>query len=165
MTKHSKPVVIITTIYLLLVIFSCQSQNPNHTESESKPEIAAIQSSAANVDKHKLGKVLNIYYFHTLHRCHSCTTIEKLTKEAVQQTFSEDIKAGAIKFNVINVEKESNKHFVEDYKIYTKSVIISEVIDGTEKRWKNLDKVWTLLRNPEKFKHYIIAEINTFKKS
>ena len=49
-------------------------------------------------------------------------------------------------------DEEGNYHFVKDYGLYTKSVIISEEIDGKEIRWKNLPKVWEYIGSEDKFK-------------
>jgi hypothetical protein len=41
-------------------------------------------------------------------------------------------------------------------------VVLSKVVKGKEVEWRNLDKVWLLLRSPEKFKEYIRAETRAF---
>ena len=59
-------------------------------------------------------------------------------------------------------EKKENKHFVNDYQLYTKSVVLSLVRDGKEMKFKNLEKVWQLLRNKDKFYKYIKEETQGF---
>jgi len=51
---------------------------------------------------------------------------------------------------------------VQDYQLYTKSVVLSLVKDGKEVKFKNLDKVWQLLRNKDKFYKYIKEETTNF---
>ena len=104
---------------------------------------------------------LIVYYFHTNFRCHSCITIEKLTRQAVTSGFASQLNSGRIEFKEVNVEDAGNEHFTDDYKLYTKSVILSDVKNGQEASWKNLDKVWKLLRDEQKFIDYIQTEVNT----
>lgn len=101
---------------------------------------------------------LIVYYFHTTARCVSCHKIEQYTKEAVEKYFFDEIARGRLDFKMLNVEEPPNKHFVQDYQLYTKSVVISKIIDGKEAAFKNLDKVWQFLRNKEKFYSYIKDE-------
>ena len=90
--------------------------------------------------------------------------IEQYTKEAIQGGFAEEIKDGRIEMKIINVEEKGNEQFAKDYKLYTKSVIVSDVRNGKETTWKNLEKVWQLLGDQNKFKEYIQTEIKTFLK-
>jgi hypothetical protein len=105
---------------------------------------------------------LVVYYLHGTYRCASCNKIERLTKTAVEQGFADQIRQGRIEMKSINVEESGNEHFVDDYKLYTKSVILSDLKDGKETTWKNLDQIWTLLTSDEKFISYIQKEIKSF---
>ena len=96
------------------------------------------------------------YYFYTNFRCKSCLTIEKYTKEAIEENFEDELSSGKLVFKTINIEEEDNKHFVDDYQLYTKSVVLSLVKDGEEIRFKNLKKVWESLRSKDDFFKYII---------
>ena len=125
-------------------------------------------SQTAKVDSEiKTGSTISdssliVYYFHTNFRCVSCRNIEKYTKEALEKFFFDDIASGKIDFQVVNTEEPLNKHFVQDYQLYTKSVVFSKISDGKEVKFKNLDKVWNLLRNKNKFFEYIKEETNSF---
>jgi len=101
-------------------------------------------------------------YFLTNVRCPSCLTIERLTKETIQTEFADQLDANLLEWRTINIDGEGNFHFVKDYNLYTKSVIISEMSEGKEIRWKNLPKVWELLGNEAKFSRYLKDEITAF---
>jgi hypothetical protein len=101
-------------------------------------------------------------YFLTNVRCPSCLTIERLSSETVRTEFSDQIESGLLQWRTVNIDDEGNDHFVKDYSLYTKSVIISEMAEGKEVRWKNLPKVWELLRNEGKFRKYLKEEISAF---
>jgi len=101
-------------------------------------------------------------YFLTNIRCPSCLAIERLTSETIRSEFAEQLRAGSLQWRTINIDGEGNFHYIEDYKLYTKSVILSQVVDGKEVRWRNLEKVWELLRNEGKFKKYVKNEVASF---
>lgn len=103
-----------------------------------------------------------VYYFYGRSRCPSCITIEQYTEEAVLEAFTPEIKRGAIEFQGINVETPDTQHFVQDYQLYTKSVIVSDVVNGKERRWKNLEKIWELLGNEKAFKDYVKEGIKAY---
>jgi len=88
--------------------------------------------------------------------------IEKFTKLALEENFDKELKNGDIEWKMVNVDEPGNKHFVKDYKLITKSVVLSDVKDGKEKSWKNLEKVWDLLGDEGKFKKYIADEVRSF---
>ena len=99
------------------------------------------------------------YYFHTSFRCASCHKIQQFTEEALQEGFSDEIASGELAYKVVNVEETGNEHYVEDYSLYTKSVVLSLQKDGKEVEFKNLDKVWQLLNDKERFIEYIENEV------
>jgi len=88
--------------------------------------------------------------------------MEKYSKEAIEANFQDDLASGRLEFKAINVEERNNEHFVDDYKLYTKSLILSRIKDGKEVESKNLDKIWELVRNKQKFTDYVRGEIKEF---
>jgi len=41
-------------------------------------------------------------------------------------------------------------------------MIISDIVNGKEKQWKNLQKVWELIHNEQAFKEYIRREVSAY---
>lgn len=107
---------------------------------------------------------VRVYYFHGNFRCTNCYNIEKYTKEAVEKRFKNELKSGKIVFQVVNVEIKGNEHFMRDYQLYTKSVVLSLLKNGKEVKFDNLTKVWEYLRNKDAFQQYIKAEIEKYLK-
>ena len=105
---------------------------------------------------------IQVYYFHGKVRCYSCNMIEKLTVETIRESFPMEIENGRVKISVVNTSNSENEHFVKDYGLYSQSVILSEMNDGREVNWKNLIRVWELLRNEEVFKDYVRKEVKAF---
>ncbi|NQU73475.1 MAG: hypothetical protein HQ547_02015 [Candidatus Omnitrophica bacterium] len=105
---------------------------------------------------------ITAYYFHGSFRCPTCTAMEKYSREAVETNFKDKLASGKLEFKAVNVEERGNEHFVNDYQLYTKSLILSLVKDGKKVKSKNLDKIWQLARNKQKFIAYVTGEINGF---
>ncbi len=102
------------------------------------------------------------YYFHGYRRCASCLKIEAYTKEAIDSFFTEPLTDGRLEWRVVNTDDEENQHFLKDYQLYTKSVVLVAMNNDKQVRWKNLDKVWKLLGDKKEFMDYIHTELNTF---
>lgn len=102
------------------------------------------------------------YYFHTTKRCATCRKIEAYTTEAIATGFPEDLREGRLVFQVVNVDEEGNQHFVKDYKLYTKSVIIVDEAPGKQTAWKNLARIWELTGDKEKFVRYVQEETRAY---
>ncbi len=128
-------------------------------------ESVAAEETADSTQAEKPAEVTDkviAYYFHGTRRCASCRKIEAYSTEAIETGFVDDLKGGSLEWQVINIDEDANKHYIKDYQLYTKSVVLSHVKDGKEVAWKNLDKVWTLLNSKEGFVDYVQTETRTF---
>jgi len=103
-------------------------------------------------------------YFHTTMRCPTCHKIENYSAESIQKNFAEELNKGTLVWRVINVDEPENQHYTKDYQLFTKHLIISEIKDGKEIRYKDLEKVWTNVRSEEKFEQYVVTEIKDWMK-
>jgi hypothetical protein len=161
-----------TTIFILFagVFFFCQStendKNTSHStknvKNDSVVAVTAPSEKDTTTQQQQEGRQLVVYYLHGTFRCPSCNTIERLTKQAVEQGFAEQLATGRMQLKILNIEESGNEHFAEDYKLYTKSVILSDLKNGKEIQWKNLEKIWTLLHDEAKFIEYIKTEIKSY---
>jgi hypothetical protein len=122
------------------------------------------KTSFAFADKNKPSGKIIAYYFHGNFRCPTCTKMEKYSREAIDANFKNLIQSGNLEFKEINVDEKSNEHFVNEYKLYTKTLILSLVKDGKEIRSKNLEKIWEYAQNKNRFTEYINSEITNFIK-
>ena len=105
---------------------------------------------------------VDVYYFYTNYRCPTCTKMEKYTKEAVEKYFSNELAAGTVQFRALNTDKDENQHFMKDYQLYTKSVVISMVKKNQEVKYKNLSKIWEYVNDKQKFYEYIKTQTNEY---
>lgn len=104
------------------------------------------------------------YYFHGNARCPTCHKMEKYAKEAIENSFSNELENGTLIFKTVNVEEKSNEHFINEYQLYTKALVISQIENDKEVRHKNLTKIWEYVRDENKFFKYVTNEINDYLK-
>ena len=102
------------------------------------------------------------YYFHGNYRCVSCTKIEKYSRDAIFKYFDKEIKEGFLTFKTVNTDLSENKHYLQDYQLYTKSLVLISVKNNKPLKWKNLDKVWQHLNNQNDFYKYVQTEARKF---
>ena len=117
-----------------------------------------------NVQNKDTGTVM-AYYFHGNFRCYNCFTIEQYSKEAIEKYFPEQLKNGRLSFSVINTDMPENEHFIKDYQLYTRSLIIAEFKNGKQVRWTNLAKVWDYIKDRDAFYNYVKTEVEKYLKS
>ncbi len=102
------------------------------------------------------------YYFHGNSRCATCRKLEAYTQEAIARDFVNALKDGELDWRVVNIDEPENEHFIQDYQLTTRSVVLVETIDGKQKMWKNLNRIWDLVRNKTEFQQYIRDETKAF---
>lgn len=102
------------------------------------------------------------YYFHGTQRCVTCRTIESYAEESLRAGFSDELAAGELEWRVVNVDTPENEHFIQDYELSTRSVVLVDMLAGEQKQWKNLSRVWELVRDKPAFAAYIQEETREF---
>jgi hypothetical protein len=134
------------------------TEKSGSTSSETNPAVVGEKTVPAVPD----ANADIVYYFMTTQRCPSCMKIEGYSKEAVQKNFAEALKKGTVVWKMVRVDRPENSHFIKDYQLYTKSVVLVKMRGGKQVSWKNLDKVWELLGDKAKFQKYINDEVKKF---
>ncbi|MDY6972939.1 MAG: nitrophenyl compound nitroreductase subunit ArsF family protein [Thermodesulfobacteriota bacterium] len=154
---------ILCLVGILFVAFAPQAWGTEERSARGTgdPNLSETKGTDKDISTAEGHRVI-VYYFHGNNRCHTCRRIEQLTQQAVTESFAHEIEAGRVEMKVINVDEEVNRHFTEDYQLYTRSVVISDVVKGKERQWKNLQRVWELVRSDETFKKYIRDEIRAY---
>jgi thiol-disulfide isomerase/thioredoxin len=103
-----------------------------------------------------------VYYFHGMVRCPTCYKLEQYIREAVENNFKNELVSTKLEFKAVNVEDKVNGHYVNDYQLYAKSLILSLVKNGKETKWKNLNKIWEYVGNKQRFIDYVKSEVFGF---
>ena len=138
----------------------------NHDVTVNTTEVSLQESRSYSTNKQdadaQRDTQLVVYYFHGDMRCMTCHKLETYAKEALDTHFADKLASKDIVWKVVNVNKPENRHFIQDYKLVTRSVVISETVTGREIKWKNLEQIWQLVRNKESYLNYIRESISTF---
>jgi len=156
---NSHRIILIFLLILFQLPIACKQDKTGTGEAKVTKE----NSTFVNMQT-KQGRVISIYYFHTTFRCKSCSKIEAMTKQSLHEYFQKQLKSGKIVFTIINIDKEKNKHFVNEYQLFTKSVVLVDYVNGKQVNWKRLDQTWNHLRDPDGFSKYIKDEVIAFIK-
>jgi hypothetical protein len=172
-------VILASVIYYFSVVRNHETETQNSNIPGQEDFTDSIMNQPANISpdtsvttasntrdttsKHIDRKVI-VYYFHATTRCLACINIENYTQEVVETKFRKELKDKKIYFKSINFETSSNEHIIEDYKLTSSSVIVALYEGKKRKSWKNLEEVWDLEKDKEKFSSYTINEIKQFLK-
>jgi hypothetical protein len=119
---------------------------------------AAPQTASPDAVPHKV----IAYYFHTNTRCSTCIKIEQYSHEAIEQGFPSELKNGTLDLRVVNYEQPENRHFIQDYKLVSKSLVLVNLVNGKQTRWTNLKLVWQLTGHKDAFLNYVRKEVRGY---
>lgn len=131
-----------------------------------KVDLQAVEPDGDSVGESQKGLPAQVLvtYFYTNYRCPTCKKLEAYSREAIERGFPLELEAKKIVFRTLNMQEPDNHHYSEDYKLYTKSLILSLTRNGKEVKWKNLADIWKLVRNQEKFTEYVQRETQAYLK-
>jgi hypothetical protein len=102
------------------------------------------------------------YYFHTNTRCSTCIKIEEYSHEAIEKGFPDELKNGALEMRVVNYENAENRHFIQDYKLVSKSLVLVKMVNGKQTKPTNLRLVWQLTGHKDAFLNYVRKEVRGY---
>ena len=130
------------------------AESPSHTAEqpiESAPPTPAEASPT-----------IMAYYFHGDMRCLTCIKLETYAHEALETRFADELTSGRMAWQAVNTDRPENAHFVTDFKLVSKSVVLVEMDNGQVKRWKNLDQIWDKVGDKAAYTEYIQAGMQAF---
>jgi hypothetical protein len=161
--KHKRDFlsILIPGFFVVFTCLSCyagQTESPKQSPAKQTTSVAAVKTDQAKSKVQSSTKIV-VYYFHGNARCPTCFKLENYAKSEIETDFANAIKKGELEWKTVNVEEPGNEHFNDDYKLYTKSVIVSTVKDGKEVSWKNLDQIWQIIHEETKYREYIKNEV------
>ncbi len=138
----------ILTMLFLLITCTCAIGADNATAKKA----AAAQSKS----------FIAAYYFYGNFRCPTCRKMEQYSREAIEKYFGEQLKNGAVVFQPINTDEPENLHFVQDYQLVTKSLVLVKYENGKQTAWKNLPAIWQNVGDQTAFFNYVKKEVEAY---
>jgi hypothetical protein len=152
-----------SVIYLVLSESGSRVESPAEDDDmEAFVPIAVSSGAQSSEGEEQAQHKVIAYYFHGTARCATCRAIEAYAHEAVETGFPDQLQSGTLEWHAINVEEPENQHFVEDYELTTRSLVLSDMEGQSQVRWKNLDQVWDLVYDRDAFIAYVQDETTNF---
>lgn len=75
---------------------------------------------------------------------------------------SQTLSQGRLEWRAVNVDEPGNAHFVRDYKLYSKSIIVVKIHNEKQTTWKNLERIWELVADKGVFIKYVQDEVRAY---
>ena len=118
----------------------------------------SFQSSDASSSYGESNKdVVQVYYFHSSHRCNTCLTVEKVTNNSLNELYPKQMKSGSIKFESIDMDEPTGEYLAKKIKVSGQTLII---IKGSERKNLTNDAFMYAKSNPDKLKAKIKKAID-----
>ena len=152
-----KPIFILAALGLVIsgMAYALNSKVDSSSSTTISSNNSVMEASSEKPFSHRIV----VYYFHGNVRCRTCKTIEAYTRKSLETMFPKALQDGSLVFRPVNVDESNNEHFVEQYQLMTRSVVVQEIVDNKPGRWKTLDGVWDVVGDESKFSLYIQSEI------
>ena len=151
-----------TTFSVLLCLIVLVSIQAWANDEVVEAEAASNAASNAGGEKSLETAEFVVSYLHMNRRCATCKKLEEYASEAVSTGFAEQLGNGSLVWQIANFEEEPNKHLAAKYGLYTQALVVSQIQDGKEVRWKNLNEIWPLVSNKDGFVSYVQSQIKSF---
>lgn len=132
------------------------SSNQEQTAALNK---AGITASPVGLNAKLAESQYSAVYFHAPHRCPTCRMIESFSHEAL----TPEIEAGNVAWQIADYTADDNASLVDQFKVFTSTVVLVEVQDGHVVRWKNLEEVWNHTSDQAEFTAFINQSWRSFQ--
>jgi hypothetical protein len=152
-----------------LIVKETRNPKPDTTEQGNDAVAAPEQVPVAGTAEKPSNaaesvRIVVAYYFYGNVRCQTCRKLEAYTSESVTTSFPNELADGRLQWKTANVDEKENEHFVKDYELTSRSVVLVYMVDGTQVEWKNLASIWDLVADKAAFQKYISDETAAFLK-
>ena len=105
-----------------------------------------------------------VMYFHRTQRCPTCQKMGSYAEEAVRNAYAEALKQGTVEFHYIDFQNRKNAALAEGYKVTGPALIMARVVDGKVQQFKNLEDIWTKVREKPDFIEYVQQHVEAYQK-
>lgn len=131
---------------------------PPSTVQAATPEATVLRTDRTA----EQGSKVIAYYFHVNVRCTTCRTIESYSKEVIHARFAKELATGQLEWRLVNVQLPENRHFIQDYQLFTKSLVLVRTQNGQQKEYKVLNNTWELVGDKSAMQTYVEKEVRSF---
>lgn len=125
--------------------------------------VMQIAKTVRPVKETKFADGKHLVVFHATIRCPTCTAMERLVNQVLNDDFKTEVEEGVFDQYVMDYESRENRRLVEEYKIATATVLLFEQKDTKVVRGKNLaESCWKLVGDEHAFRQMIKTQITDF---
>jgi len=95
---------------------------------------AAFAQQKRVVKKASPKSIVEVLYFHGKQRCPTCIAIGDNSKDVVYKDFSNQVKAGQVRFKEIDISTSEGEKIADRYHVTWSSLFVNQWKNGKEKR-------------------------------
>jgi len=128
-------------------------------QARQAADVPAVRQEVVTTRPGVAPDMIQVTYFSSDVRCATCVRIERLTRETVEKNFGAEVASGRIVLQTINLDGPGSEHFVQDYQLISKTVIVSDRAQGQEVKWENLQEVWSKQKDEQAFEAYVVDAV------
>lgn len=142
---------ILTNLLLAFALISIGFALGKHSVKSSAP-VAALPTDN--------GSQVAVYYLHSTFRCVTCNTIEAMTRDVLDQSYSEALADGSMLW--IEADFQEDESLAKQFEVAASCVVVAQLENGEVIDYQRLDDVWTFMQDPEVFNLYISDAIEVY---
>lgn len=146
------------------IAFAVRKSVPQTNSESTQAALTQDASSpkpSVGLDSKLAESQFSAVYFHAPHRCPTCRKIETFSHEAL----TPEIEVGKLAWQIADYTSDENASLVDQFEVYTSTVVLVEVQNGKIVRWKNLEEVWNHTSDQADFTAFINQAWSEFKAS
>lgn len=136
-------------------------QSPSESVQSADSQDAPWAAKPVSLDAKLAATQFSAVYFHSPHRCPTCRKIETFAHEAL----TPEVDSGKIAWQTADYTADLNASLVNQFKVFTSTVVLVEVQAGKVVRWKNLEEVWDHTSDQGDFTTFINQSWSAFQAS
>lgn len=106
------------------------------------------------------GTLVEVFDFHTDHRCKACLTIERLTKKVLAEEYQQELDSGLIHFQLVNVDVKGNFPLAQKFGAFGTTLIINVVHQGQEQFTDLTEFAFRNTDDEAAFEKGLVSELN-----
>jgi hypothetical protein len=104
------------------------------------------------------------YYLHATRRCATCMKLEQYSRGSIESNFKDQLQNGTLRFAEVNFDEPENRHFLQDFNLMYRALVLVRYKDGKQVTFKNLEKIWQLVGSEKDFSAYVKTEVEAMLK-
>ncbi|MCA8974845.1 MAG: hypothetical protein KDC98_08985 [Planctomycetes bacterium] len=89
-----------------------------------------------------------VTFFGEADPCQTTTKVEKMCRQAVESGFATELASGALVYRVLCNTLPENDHFIDDYEIGEKALVVARQQDGKEIEFVPCHDIWLTYEDP-----------------